>query len=167
MGYFEVLQLALVCAFAWIKGAKSERAGALVLSAAWILSDALRAWLSFVAPHDLERLKAILSLSGDLMLAIGFLVIAIRYSSLWLGAVLLVQGAEMTLHSMFLGDEPGTLFVYIVISNVFSAILLLMIVAGTCGAWRTRVRRRREQRERAAVQSRYFYPGPSDLSPAA
>lgn len=143
MHFFELLQLAVVCGFAWLRGAEAERWGAVSLAASWIGSDVLRYWIVHQSGVDGVQLRVIFSLSGDMLLAIAFLYIAVRFSSLWLGAVLLVQGAQMTLHSVFLSEEPGSLYFYVVTSNLFSAGLLLMLLGGTGASWWGRSRKAR------------------------
>lgn len=145
----------LICALAWFKGDKPERAGALLLCAAWAGSFLLRGALApFFDEHD-QNVRTVTRLSVDFLLAAGLLILAIRYSSLWLGAVLMIQGAEMTLHSMFLGPDRSSLYTYIVVSNLFSFMFLGMILAGTVASWRRRIVKRRSP---GAPSSRWALP---------
>lgn len=141
MAYLALILMVAVCALAWAKGERAERAGAILLFSTWAGSNLLRNIVGHLSLGGVEEIKATLSLAGDFVLAVGLLVLAVRYSSLWLGAVLLIQGGEMTLHSMFLEQESGTL-AYITVSNLLSYMFLAVILAGTAASWRRRVVRR-------------------------
>lgn len=141
--------MALVCLLAWVKGEPAERSGALLLFLTWVGSDLARRAVTRWGGLDAANLSTLLSLAGDGLLAFGLLVLAIRHSSLWLGSVLLIQGAAMTLHAMFM-DRQSTHLAYIYIANALSYGFLLMILVGALASWRRRVvRRATERRERA------------------
>lgn len=155
-----------VCLLSWFKGGPAERSGALLLFLTWIGSDLARRAIAHWGVGDPEQAKATLSLLGDSLLALGLLVLAIRYSSLWLGSVLLIQGGTMTLHSVFM-DKASTTLVYIYLANLFSYGFLLMMLAGALASWR-----HRSVRTRAAASAQrpppiaLLVPGPT-LSHAA
>lgn len=155
----------LACALGWAKGDRAERAGSLLLFVTWIGTAAARPIAPYVAPpRDVEEFKALLNLVGDFSLAGGLLILAIRYNSLWLGGVLVLQGAAMTLHSVFLDDDSSP-YAYYVVYNVICFSFLPMILGATLSSWRRRVLRRATMRDE---ESAFAVPrfGPQTLSPA-
>jgi len=122
-----------VLAFAWFKGGLPERYGAslkVVTSAA-----------ALGAHHLLKQDSisvALLTLDG--LLAVGFLALAIRYASLWIGAAMLLQAGQFSLHAWYLvGEMPRDRF-YAIANNLVTIGILLCILVGTTIAW---TRRRR------------------------
>lgn len=159
------LLMILACALGWAKGDRAERAGSLLLFVTWIGTAAARRIAPHLAPpRDVEELKALLNLVGDFTLAGGLLILAIRYSSLWLGGVLLLQGAAMTLHSLFLDNESSP-YAYYVVYNVICFSFLPMILGATLSSWRRRILSRKAS-ERAPPAYALPLVGDLTLSPA-
>lgn len=120
------------CLFAWTKGDPAERIGAAMVAVAWIVGLALQA---FIRRDMVSAAPAAL----DVALAVGLLVVAIRYSSMWLGVAMLLQSAVLFLHAERLagGIGPHNYFVGL---NVTGAAMLLAIVIGAALSWRKRSR---------------------------
>jgi vacuolar-type H+-ATPase subunit I/STV1 len=68
-----------VVAFAWIKGDRPERLGGLSVLAAGVVA---------IAIHGLAQAEwqPMLLLADEALLAVAFLLLALRYTSAWLGA---------------------------------------------------------------------------------
>ena len=74
----------------------------------------------------------------------GFLILAIRYASLWLGAAMILQAMGFMMHSALLLEliaDPE--YAYYAAMNAMSAGVILSIILGTAYAW---VVRRRHER---------------------
>ena len=84
--------LFLTGAFAWWKGGAPERLGTLVFGLGTVGADVWRA-------ANGEHAAVMPLFAVDLMMALGFLYIAIRYSSLWLGAAMMLLAASFALHA--------------------------------------------------------------------
>lgn len=123
--------------FAWWKGGAPERVGALFNGVICIGVTLAQVFLH-------ESLHTLPILIADGVLAMGFLVLAIRYASLWLGSAMLLQGMSFTMHSALLMEvvEPG--YAYYSAMNAMSLGVLFSIILGTAYAW---VVRRRSQAE--------------------
>lgn len=123
-----LLTLVGTCLFAWAKGGSGERAGAAAVAVAWIGSLAVQALL----PRGIHAIPLLLF---DVALAAALLIIAIRYSSLWLGAAMLLQGFVLAVHAEALSDSDTRNMTYVVVLNLASYVMLLAIIASTAGAW--------------------------------
>lgn len=121
----------LSAAFAWWKGGPPERVGAL-------FNGVICVGVTLVQALIHESLDTLPILIADGVLAIGFLILAIRYTSLWLGAAMLLQGMGFTMHSLLLLGvvQPG--YGYYAAMNVMSLGVLLSIIVGTAHAWAVR-----------------------------
>lgn len=89
-----------------------------------------------VVPHDL---KPIVQLTGDFLLAMGFLALAVRYASLWLGGAMLFQAVQFTLHAWYLLAEKKPDIFHAVVNNLDTVGILVCLLIGTITAWRRRV----------------------------
>jgi hypothetical protein len=128
-----------VCGMAIWKGETAERwAGALnlvIMSLANILGTLLH------APEF-----AMLELVGDGVTALGFLILTMAYGRIWLGAAMLFQAAQFTLHSYYLvTDRKHDLF-HAVVNNVNFLGVMVSMAVGTALA----IARRRKARVAAA-----------------
>ena len=134
-----VLGLVLLSvAFAWWKGGAAERVGALfngVICLGVTLFQAL--------VH--QQFGTLPILIADGLLALGFLVLAIRYASLWLGTAMILQAMGFAMHSALLMGLVNPGYAYYAAMNVMSLGVLLSILLGTAYAWVVR------RREAAAV----------------
>ena len=123
--------IALTVALAWWKGGQAERIGAgLVLIASLI---ALAVHLS--VPPDLQ---ATALLAGEAGLAVGFLIVAMRYLNSWLGLAMILQAIQFSLHAYYLIAEKQHDYLYRLINNVNTVAILLVILTATLMTWRRR-----------------------------
>ena len=123
-----LIVIAAVTAFAWLKGGWPERIGAAL--------NLLAAVLFFV----LQRMFAPTALTTSLLvidglLGVGFLVLALRYTSLWLGAAMLLQAAQFSLHAFYYVTAKPFDLLFMVVNNLVSWGILIAIVAGTFASW--------------------------------
>jgi hypothetical protein len=118
----------LSVAFALWKGGAPERIGAL-------FNGVICLGVTLVQAVIHESLGTLPILIADGMLAVGFLVLAIRYGSLWLGAAMLLQSMAFTMHSALLLDMVHAGAAYYAAMNIMSLGVLLSIMLGTAYAW--------------------------------
>lgn len=133
----------LSVAFAWWKGGRPERVGSLFNGVICIGVPLVQAVIH-------ESLHTLPILIADGVLAMGFLILAIRYASLWLGAAMILQAMGFMMHSALLLElirNPE--YFYYAAMNVMSLGVLLSIILGTAYAWA--VRRRYERLAEEAV----------------
>lgn len=116
---------------AWFKGGAAERWGATLKVGTSAMA---------LAVHVLFHANAIsvALLTADGLLALGFLVLAIRYASLWIGAAMLLQGVQFSLHAWYLVIERPHDRMYSVINNLDTFAVIGCILVGTLIAWRRR-----------------------------
>lgn len=122
-----------VLAFAWWKGGRPEQYGATLKVATSLI---------VLAVHHLLKQDSIslALLTADGLLAVGFLALAIRYSSLWTGAAMLLQAGQFSLHAWYLVSGLERDRLYAVTNNLITIGILLCILVGTLIAWRRRIR---------------------------
>jgi hypothetical protein len=137
---FVLILVFLAVAFAWWKGGRAERIGSLFNAVICI------GVTSFQALTD-GSFGTVPILIADGVLATGFLFLAFRYASLWLGTVMVLEAAAFLVHASKLmellpeGHPPA--FYYYAAMNITSILVPLTILVGTAQAWRLR---RREER---------------------
>ena len=127
----------LSVAFALWKGGRPERVGALFNGVICIGVPIIQVFL-----HD--SLHTLPILVADGLLAIGFLILAIRYASLWLGAAMILQAMGFMMHSALLLEliaDPE--YAYYAAMNAMSLGVILSIILGTAYAWAVRRRHAR------------------------
>jgi hypothetical protein len=132
---FMILPLAVlsaVCVLALIKGGASERFGAMIVLGATLVVELVH----LLAPSDA---KPVLLLGVDGLSAAGFLVIALRYTSFWLGGAMLFQAIQFSLHGYYLVTQQPLDHNYKTVNNIDTAGVLLCILIGTLVTWRRRV----------------------------
>jgi len=118
-----ILSVATVL-LAWLRGGPAERLGATMI---------LVGNLSVVAVHFLvpgEPL-ALALLMTDAALAVGFLIVAMRYLSPWLGLAMILQAIQFSLHAYYLIGEKPHDYLYRAINNFNTFAILLIILAAT------------------------------------
>jgi len=133
--------------FAWFKGGPAERYGAALYMAS-VLGGIFPV---MIAGYNLPSL-AELVLDG--LVAAGFLWLAIRYNSLWLGAAMMIKGVQLGLHAMHLTDttDPRSFHganLYLLALDVVSLMISLTIFFAALASMRTR-RKARVSRAAAA-----------------
>jgi hypothetical protein len=122
-----------IFALAWWKGGPAERYGATLK---------LTTSLVALAVHLLLKQESIsvALLVADGVLAVGFLLLAIRYASLWTGACMILQAGQFSLHAYYLVSELQRDRLYAVANNLVTLGILVCILTGTLVAWRRRSR---------------------------
>jgi hypothetical protein len=156
--------LAVTAAFAWWKGGPPERLGTLLLATTWLGADILRGLSG-------EMMPTMIMLGSDFLNAAGFLYIAMRYSSLWLGAAMMFRAIAFALHATQMSDEDAPRWhgwiIYLLVTNILSYLVLLSLIGGTVATivHRRRQARRKAQAEAEAVKrvnpaSRFIVPPP-------
>jgi hypothetical protein len=128
--------LVAACLYAWIKGTAAERYSALLYGLA-----ALGTLVFEVATRQALPVMPMLAL--DAAVAIGFLVFAIRYNSLWLGAAMMLKGAQLALHGFHLTDLEDARFAGMNLYAVFLDLISLLISSAIIGGTRASLRARR------------------------
>ena len=127
-----------VCGLALWKGETPERlAGGFLL-----LSMAFNIMPSAFLPNGYFPM---VELIGDGLTALGLLALTVIYGRLWLGAALLFQAAQFTLHSFYLVTERKNDLFHAVVNNVdFLGIMLSMALGTGLAVHRRSARRRAE-----------------------
>ena len=85
----------------------------------------------FMSPAALSL--ALLIIDG--VLGLGFLLLALRYTSLWLGAAMLLQAGQFSLHAFYYVTTKPVDRLFAVVNNVVSWGILLAILAGVGASW--------------------------------
>jgi hypothetical protein len=140
--------LAGAAIFAGLKGGPPERLGVGMIVAAWVAT---------IVAHEITRpaLPVLTFLVLDGLVTVGFLVIAVRYSSLWLGAAMICQAVSFGAHAMRLSDDMGSTrhgaYIYVAITNVIGFLVLFILIGGT---FATVAQRRRADREKVEDRAR-------------
>ena len=124
-----IIALVLCCGFAVWKGDLAERAGALLIVTTWVITLVASAATKSYMP-------ATAFLASDGIMAIGLLILAIRYSSLWMGLAMLVQATALSFHAAYFAADPDeiskkVLHFYVMGKNLASVGLLVIILAAT------------------------------------
>ena len=143
-----LIGLATTCAFAWWKGGAPEKLGTLVVAVAWLGGDLLRGLSGQLIP------TAFL-FASDTLLSFGLLIIAVRYSSLWVGLAMLFESFCFALHGIQLGDVDAPrwhgMIVYLLLNNIFNYLVLVTLATGTLA---TMHKRMRDRKLRALAQAK-------------
>lgn len=124
-----------VTLFAWARGSLAERAGAAANLVAALLVPLAHAGLAADAVP-----LALLTIDG--LLAVAFLVLALRFASLWVGAALVFQAVQFGLHATYLVRHMAFDITYARVNNADSLGILLSLIAGVVAS-RPRRRARR------------------------
>jgi hypothetical protein len=141
-----IVILVATFAFALWKGDAAERLGGGMNLAAGLFA-------MFLHPLLNSDVQPIALLVVDAALAAGFLFLAIRFASLWLGVAMLLQAVQFSLHAYYMVGDLTHDWNYARINNLDTLGILICIVGGTAVSWRRRVRKRRLDAEKAAANS--------------
>lgn len=117
------------CLYAWFRGAAPERIGAVLL-----LLGTMAALLFQLTLPDSGRVTP--TLIGEGLLAVGFLALAIRYASLWLGAAMILQGIQFSLHAFYIVTERPHDWLFAAVTNLVTFGIIILILLGTTLSWR-------------------------------
>lgn len=128
--------LVLSCGFAIWKGDTPERAGAVLIAVTWALT-----LVASSVTHS--YLPATAFLASDGLMALGLLVLAVRFSNWWMGAAMLLQAVVLALHAAYFAAEKTDLsrrilWDYVAGKNIASVLLLVIIVAATAASMHKR-----------------------------
>jgi hypothetical protein len=118
----------LVCLLAILKGGSAERIGAIVILANLIVGLGVEA---------MGR-SQVAVLIDDAATAAVLLAIAVRYTSLWLGAVMLLYALQFALHAYYFVLERPRDVLHIALNNLDFLAVIVCLAAGTVVAWRRR-----------------------------
>jgi hypothetical protein len=116
--------------FAWVRGTAAERMGGLLNVATAVLAYAA---YTFAPKPTLPT--TLLAVDG--FLAFGFLALALRNASLWLGGALLFQAAQFSLHGFYLVMHRPFDFIHALANNLDSYGIALCLIVGSIAARRS------------------------------
>jgi hypothetical protein len=126
----------LGAAFALWKGGTAERGVAIVIIINMLISEIGGA----LAPANEDLILFV----DDGLTALAVLAITIRYSALWMGAIMLLYATQFSMHSFYFVTERPRDAIYAIVNDVdFNAIVWCLVI-GTVVAWRKRLRLARE-----------------------
>ena len=150
--YLALVLMFATAAFAAWKGGPPERLGTGMIVVAWI---AMLTAERLAKPH----VPVVTYLVLDGLLAVGFLIVAVRYSSLWLGAAMIGQAVLFGDHAMRLSDDTPVFWaganVYLLVNNIVGFLVLFILIGGTFATIQSRRRAAREKVEdRARIVKR-------------
>ena len=124
-----------VTVFAWFKGRPAERYGAALFAASSFSILAPEMWTGQAVPIIPEVLL-------DTAVAIAFLVLAIRYNNLWLGAAMIVKGIQLAINGSHLteSEDPylGAINLYAASLNLITLVILIIFLSATIASVRQR-----------------------------
>lgn len=130
------LASALCCLFAFWKGGAAERAAAAAV--------ALNLLIGQVGHHVAPQLNDQVRLVNDGLAALILLAVAVRFATLWMGAVMLFYAAQFSMHAYYLVmDRKAGDYLHALINNLDFIGINLCLVVGVISAWRGRARARR------------------------
>jgi hypothetical protein len=138
-----VLLLATFALTLW-KGGFAERVGGGLNLAAGLIAVVVAHVLS-------DDAQPVAQLVVDGILAAGFLFLALRYASLWLGMAMILQAVQFSLHAYYMVGEQKPDLTYLWINNCDSFGIILCIIGGTIVSWRRRVRAASEESAKIAA----------------
>jgi len=150
-----ITAMAAVVALALIKGAAPERLGSVLIASVWLLSALVWRVAFAVDAKDFKDFRLVAGLVADAVVSFGFLVLAIRYSSWWLGAAMLAESYEFSLIAHYLFNPEAfsnarAINAYIFRCNIVSFGILAILIGGTLASWRGKVVARRREASKAA-----------------
>jgi hypothetical protein len=137
----------VVTLFALWKGDRAVRLGA-------VTHFGLEVATFIVHPMPGDSGAESILLALDFVTAVVFLLLAVRYASLWLGAAMLLQSAQFSLHAYYLVMEKPHDAMHAWINNTTDLGVLVAILIGTILAIRRRAADAREEAEREALRQK-------------
>jgi len=135
----------LTVAFALWKGDQATRAAAVSYAILDVATFLIRPRVGDVSSETIL-------LVIDFFCAVAFLLLAVRYASLWLGAAMIFQAAQFSLHAYYLVMELPHDLLHAWINNTDDWGILISIVVGTVLAIRRRQSLAREEAEREVLR---------------
>jgi hypothetical protein len=131
----EIGVIFLCCALGLLKGGPAERIGALLIMSFYVVGDVL-----LVLAGSSFPLTAIFM--GDFIFALSLLIVALRYSSLWLGCAMLLQSVALCSQGLSFGGDGLGAHEQLWLNNSVSMLMMACIVAGSISSWRRRIKAR-------------------------
>jgi len=116
---------------AWLRGGAAERMGATMM----LIGNLVVVTIHLLAPAGPQALALLM---GEAALAVGFLLVAMRYLSPWLGLAMILQAIQFSLHAYYLVGEKPHDYLYRAINNFNTFAILLIILAATIMSARQR-----------------------------
>jgi hypothetical protein len=117
---------------AWRRGGGAERAGAIIM----LIASVMVLLIHLILPVSLQAYALLID---EAALAAGFLMVALRYFSPWLGVAMILQAIQFSLHAYYLVGEKDHDDLYKLVNNVNTFAILLVILAATLLTWRKRM----------------------------
>lgn len=130
--YLLTISTLLVGVFAWWKGGPAEKICGVANAVVALLYIVVQALIAAGAQLQIVFLLI------DCGLAVVFLALAVRYASLFLGAAMILQAAQFSLHAYYMVAERHLDSVYLLANNVISWLVLACIVIATLFTWQKR-----------------------------
>lgn len=113
----------MVCGLALWKGGQPERLGGLLIIAA-----GAAVWFCHAMLAPANANMALLIVDG--VMSAGFLLLALRYASPWLGAAMMLQATQFSLHAYYLVVEKAHDRLYAVVNNLVTVGVLASMLVG-------------------------------------
>jgi hypothetical protein len=132
---------AVVTLLAFAKGDSAAQVASIIN----LVNAALLPLVRLVAGRETGE---VLQLVTDFIAAVGFLLLAVRYASLWLGVTMLLQSGQFSLHAFYLVMERPHDHLHAWINNMVQWAMYICILAGVALAVRRRTMLAREEAER-------------------
>ena len=123
----------LVCALAWVRGSAAERWGSGIVLVGSIAAALIQILLR-------GRPEAIALLFSEGLYSFAFLMLALRYTSPWLGGAMLLQALQFGLHAYYIVAERRHDLTFGLVNNFNSIGVLLCILFGIFAAERRRAK---------------------------
>lgn len=120
-----------VVALAWWRGGAAER-----FAASLLITSTIVAKLIYMGLSESSQTLPLLAVDGGL--ALGFLILSLRFVKSWLGIAMVLEGVQFSLHAYFLvADQPHDM-IYAAVNNVVTGGVLICLLVGTIQHWRRR-----------------------------
>lgn len=113
----------MVCGLAWWKGGPAERLGGVL-----ILIATVAVWLCHRMLGTDGANLVLMVIDGGM--AAGFLLLALRYASPWLGGAMILQSTQFSLHAYYLVVEKAHDRLYSIINNLVTVGVLASVLIG-------------------------------------
>ena len=118
-----------VVVLAWWRGGAAERLAATLLITSTVLTK-----LIFMTLSPSAQALGFLALDGAL--ALGFLILSLRFVKSWLGIAMVLEGVQFSLHAYFLVADQPLNMIYAAVNNVVTGGVLICLLVGTIQHWR-------------------------------
>jgi hypothetical protein len=143
--YISVAATLGICAFGLWKGDAPVRYAA-------ITNVAVELFTIIINPKFGDVGSESLLLAVDFAFAVILLVLAVRFANLWIGAAMILQAAQFSMHAYYLVMELPHDRLHAWINNTDDWGILIAILVGTILAIRRRSALAREEAEREALR---------------